>query len=260
MFGSTLHQRYVSGERVPVWDEMIRSGASIREEPVLSDALAVVREVVERSHRNLVAIHDRLVGLGYKFAKSGCALVEAGPGAEGRIEEIEAALGTMPLLLREWYLRFDAVDFSQSASQEVGSTESRVAGLGYNCTLIMRRLDACREHWECLRRQHDEDVLTAREPERGTLGTDHLLAFLPIGPSATNCELMGFDLPNPGVDGVYYNEGAGDIFFIDHLRKIFEWGGFPICQFYIKKRKRHLGPRPDLETILPMLRDGLEPV
>ena len=39
---------------------MIGLGASIREEPVLSDALAVVREVVDRSHRNLRAIHDRL--------------------------------------------------------------------------------------------------------------------------------------------------------------------------------------------------------
>jgi hypothetical protein len=60
MSDPSLHQRYVSGERVPVWDEMSRLGDSIRKEPVLTDALAVVREVVDRSHRNLRAIHDRL--------------------------------------------------------------------------------------------------------------------------------------------------------------------------------------------------------
>ena len=145
MSGPSFHQKYTSGERISVWDEMIRLGDSIREEPVLSDALAVVREVVDRSHRNLRAIHDRLVGLDYAFAKPEAAFVEAGPGAADQIRALEASLGTFPLLVREWYLRLASVDFSQSQAQEASPTASCVGGLGFNCTLIMQSLDACRE-------------------------------------------------------------------------------------------------------------------
>ncbi len=259
MFGPSLHQRYLSGERIPVWDEMIRSGESIREEPVVSDALAVVREVVDRSHRNLKAIYDRLVGLGYAFAEPEAALVEAGPGAEDQIRAFEASLGTFPLLVREWYLRLASVDFSQSWPQEVSPTVSGVGGLGFNCTLIMQSLDACWEQWEEQNRQHAEDLRTARESGHRFFGTEHLPAFLPLGPIASNCDLMGFRLPNLGVDGVFYNDGTRDTYFIDHLRNIFEWGGFPFCRWYSERQGHVLSARPDVEEVLPILKEGLLP-
>ena len=260
MFGHSFHQKYISGERIPVWDELIRLGDSIREEPVLSDALAVVREVVDRSHRNLKAIHDRLVGLDYAFAKPEAALVEAGPGAEDQIRAFEASIGTFPLLVREWYLRLASVDFSQSQPQEVSPTASGVGGLGFNCTLVMQSLDACWEQWEELNRQHAEDVRTAREFGHTPFGPEHLPAFLPLGPSASNCDPMGFSLPNLGVDGVFYNDGAGDTYFIDHLRMIFEWGGFPFCRWYSTGRTNFLSARPNIEDVLPILKDGLLPL
>lgn len=257
----SLHERYLSGESVPVWEEMIRLGDSIREEPVLSDALAVVREVVDRSSRNLRAIHDRLVGLGYEFASPEAALIEAGPGSVEQILALEARLGTFPLLIREWYLRLASVDFSQSQSQEFGPTESSVGGLGFNCTLIMQRLGRCGEQWECLAREHAEVAHAARETGQGTPGPEPLPAFLALGPSASNCDPMGFRLPNLGVDAVFYNDGAGDVYFIDHLRTVFEWGGFPFCRWYGQRRRHHfLSARPDVEKVLPILKDGLLPL
>jgi hypothetical protein len=261
MSDPSLHQRYVSGERVLVWDEMSRLGDSIRKEPVLTDALAVVREVVDRSHRNLRAIHDRLVSLGYEFATPEAVLVEAGPGAVEQIRALEAHLGTFPLLIREWYLRLASVDFSQSQSQEVGPTESCVGGLGLNCTLIMQSLSGCWEQWEWLAREHAENARTARESGHSTFGPEHLPAFLALGPSASNCDLMGFRLSNLGADGVFYKDGAGDTYFIDHLRNVFEWGGFPFCRWYSKHRGHHfLSARPDVEKTLPILKDGLLPL
>lgn len=261
MSGLSLHRRYISGEFVPVWNEIIRLSDSIRVEPVLSDALAVAREVVDRSHRNLRVIHDRLVSLGYEFAKPEAALVEAGPEAVEQIQALEARLGAFPLLIREWYLRLASVDFSQSQSQEVGPTESCVGGLGFNCTLIMQSLSGCREQWEWLAREYTEGARAARESGRGPYGLKYLPAFLPLGPSASNCDLMGFRLPNLGVDGIFYNDGEGDKYFIDHLRSVFEWGGFPFCRWYGKHRGGHsLSARPDVERVLPILKDGLLPV
>ncbi len=216
MSGLSFHHRYISDEREPVWVEMIGLGDSIREEAVLSDALAVVREVVDRSCRNLRTIHDRLVSLGYEFANPEAALVEAGPGAFEQIRALEARLGTFPLLLREWYLRLASVDFSQAESQEVGPTESSVGGLGFNCTLIMQRLSECSEQWECLAREYAEGGCAARESTDSTFGTELLPGFLALGPSASNCDLMGFRLPNRAVDGVFYNDGAGDIYLIEN--------------------------------------------
>jgi hypothetical protein len=260
MSGPSFLQRYLSGERVPVWEEMIRLGDAVREEPVLSDALAVAREVVDRSQRNLRAIHGRLVGLGYVFAEPGAALVEAGPGAAERVRATEARLGTFPLLVREWYLRFASVDFSQARPQMFGNTASCVGGLGFNCTLITQDLDTCWGHWERLNREHAEDVRTAGEPGQDPFEPGRLPAFLPLGPSASNCDPMGFRLPGLGVDGVYYNDGGGDMYFIDHLRMIFEWGGFPFWRAYSKRRATFLRARPDIDGILPILKAGLLPL
>ena len=260
MSGPSLHQRYISGERVAVWDEMIRLGNAVREEPVLSDSLAVVREVVDRSHRNLKAIHNRLVDLGYDFARPEAALLEAGPGVGDQVRATEERLGTFPLLVREWYLRLASVDFSQSETREAGPTESCVGGLGFNCTLIMQSLDACREQWESMIREHVDDVRTTPELVRGRFRQEHPYAFLALGPSASNCDLMGFRLPNLGVDGVLYNDGAGNIHFIEHLRNIFEWGGFPFWRSYSTREQHFLSARPHIETVLPILKDGLLPV
>ena len=49
MSGKSFHQRYIAGDRVQVWSELIQLGDSIRAEPVLSDTLAVAREVVDRA-------------------------------------------------------------------------------------------------------------------------------------------------------------------------------------------------------------------
>ena len=68
---------------------------------------------------------------------------------------------------------------------------------------------------------------------------------------------MGFRLPNRGVDGVFYNDGAGDTYFIDHLRMIFEWGGFPFCRWHSQRSTNFLSARPNIEDVLPILKDRL---
>jgi hypothetical protein len=71
---------------------------------------------------------------------------------------------------------------------------------------------------------------------------------------------MGFRLPNLSVDGVYYNDGGGDTYFIDHLREIFEWGGFPFWRWFTKRSMHLVCACPNIEEVLPILTDGLLPV
>jgi hypothetical protein len=63
----TYRDRYLSGERERVWDELVALGAAVREEPVYADALAVARETMRRARANIDRLIPRLVSVGFLF-------------------------------------------------------------------------------------------------------------------------------------------------------------------------------------------------
>jgi hypothetical protein len=82
--------------------------------------------------------------------------------------------------------------------------------------------------------------------------------FLPTGGSASNCDPKGFSLPCLAADGVLYNDGGGDMHLVKVLRRCFEWGGFPFCQYYaVGNKPLPWEARPNWERIIPILREGL---
>ncbi len=88
-----LLQRYQSGQHVEVWDELLAYGTQVREEPLLSEALAVARETMRRVRHNVEALIPRLRMIGYQFGYGWVqpymdlpAFYQAGK----RLEELEA--------------------------------------------------------------------------------------------------------------------------------------------------------------------------
>jgi hypothetical protein len=63
----TYLERYLNGEHEQVWNELIALGDQVRQEPHYSDALAVARETMQRSRRNIEKLYQRLQDLGYQF-------------------------------------------------------------------------------------------------------------------------------------------------------------------------------------------------
>src|SRR5262249_22610152 len=269
------YERYQAGEHVAVWSELIALGKKVRKEPVLAEALKVCTEIVRRARANLRMLHTRLLDLGYLFAEADVALVDVGPDAPAKLEAIGKDLGVLPLIAHVWYGTLESVNFSQADEQRICEQDTRMAngpdifGLGAYPVLMFQNWEQCQRQLDEMEAEREEHISQgiASPPLWGMQGSGYATlgdfaesdAFLPLGGWATNNEPKGFALPGLGVDGVIYNDGAGDRYFVDELRSAFRWGGFPVWQVVLRKpRFRFPGLyRPNFEKLLPILKEGL---
>jgi hypothetical protein len=258
-----LLERYHAGQHAVVWRELIALGDLVRSEPWLPVATAVCEEVIRRASFNLRLLHQRLLDLGYVFAEPDAALQDASTDAAQSIDDFERDFGTIPLIARLWYMTFDSVNFSQADSQRVclsggiPAAGPDINGLGSHPVLQFHSLSRSREQFIQLKAEHEHHVQEARQN-----GYDYPREFgscLFLGGWASNCDPKGFELPDAGIDGIIFNDGGGDVYFVDELRHAFQWGGFPFWQRLTKKPKFYspLEYRPHFAKLLPILSEGL---
>lgn len=256
----SFHQRYLAGEHESVWRELIALGPRVTEPILRSDARAVTREIVDRSFHNLRLLKTRLDDAGYMFEQPFDALREAQGSDASSIAYVEHMLGELPLILREWYGRIASVDFRQHRHQLYGTAEYREAahgkalvGLGLNPVLLFLPLSRCI--------QMQSEIID--ECSNSEMVAGKMSNLLPLGGYASNNEPKGVRLPLRSVDGVIYNDGAGDVDFVDELRLAFGWGGFPFWGRLMAGRRRFSSPIdhvPDFVGILPYLKADLKPI
>jgi len=192
--------------------------------------------------------------LGYRFRYPSATLKESSDEDLKAITEVESRLGRLPLIARIWYQRLSSVNFEQDHSQLYNRTGLRpeIAGLGLNTVLIFRSLLDCL----ALRSEMSKEVQEAGD------SSNWLTSFLPFGGYASNSNPKGLHLAAEGVDAPIYNDGGGDIYFVEELRTAFAWGGFPFWRHLIPGSKQHknrspLGFSPDFAPILANLAEGL---
>ena len=248
---ASLFERYTAGEHAPVLGELAARGAEVWAPPLRADAWRVAQEVVDRAYWNLSLLARRLTEMGYEFANPTAVLVLASPGDRARVADVEATQGRLPMILEAWYAKIGSVDFSQAEEQLAGSrsAEGGVAGLGMNAVLVIHSPAAALRLQKELQREESETV-----EEGASHGS-----FFPIGGCASNCEPRGGNLPSSRFDDVIYNDGGGDITFVDELRSAFRWGGFPFWRHKVERPKKiqGTGPEPDFARLLPKLTEGL---
>jgi hypothetical protein len=256
--------RYQAGQHVVVWQDLISLGCAVRDEPLLSDATAVCEEIIRRAEFNLRLLHHRLLELGYEFAVPEVTLKDAASNALGMIDAFETTFGTIPLIARLWYTRFESVNFCQADCQRAylkggfPPAGPDVYGLGSHPVLFFQSLARSQEQLTTLKTEHERCTLKSREFTNEYFPTDfgsHLL----LGGYASNCDPKGFALLCDSIDGVIFNDGGGDRYFVDELRLAFQWGGFPFWQWGIKNPKFYspMEYRPNCERLLPLLKEGL---
>ena len=113
---ATYLDRYLAGEHLQVWNELVARGDAVREEPVFADAYAVATELMGRVRRNVKQLIPRLRAIGYVFA------AEA-PVADP-IDEVDAYIaameewGPLPLALRAFYTVVGAIDLEGELPEE----------------------------------------------------------------------------------------------------------------------------------------------
>jgi hypothetical protein len=261
-----FYDRYTAGEYVPVWKELIALGEVVCAEPLRSEAIQVCKEIVRRASINLRMLHTRLLNLGYEFAEPNAAFVEAVADPSDRIDEFEQELGAMPLIARTWYSVIASVDFRQADSQRVYRQALRppagpdIFGLGSHPVLLFQSLARSQQQFQEMAEEQEGHM---RQPHGSDLeGSEERVpfaSFFPLSGWASNCDPVGFRLPCLGVDGVIFNDGGGDAYFVDQLRGAFRWGGFPFWQGSLKKADFYspFEYRPNFAKLLPHLKEGL---
>lgn len=249
---SSYYARYLAGDCEAVWRELVEQGKAIREpSSIWSDAVSVACELVDRAYRNLFLLKKRLADLGYRFANPDDAFVEASADELATLNSVELKMGVLPVVVRKWYERIGSVDFTQEQSQLFSPGNSpcvEVSGLGLNAPLVFRSLS------NCLLMQQE-----FRDEGRISENDNH---FLPLGGWASNCDPTGLQLPCESFDGILFNDGGGDVHFVEVLRTAFKWGGFPLWQLLLPGKKRAWPIRcvPHFDKLLPILTEGLSPI
>ncbi len=253
--------RYQAGERIEVWRELREMGERVFDTAVIGDATAVANEFVARAWHNLTLLQQRLNDLGYCFAHKERVLVPSGPEDIAAMDLVEREMGRLPIAVRAWYQQIGSVDFRQARFQLRETKENMgmdhagfeaVAGLGSHPVLIFEGLS------QCLARQR----AMIEEAKGEGVSLEWVRSRLPLGGTASNCDFKGIELPCNGVDGVLYNAGFGEIYFVDEVRSAFEWGGFPFWH-HVRGRTRSpavISFTPDYAQVLPLLKEGLLPI
>ena len=200
-----LLDRYLRGDRIHVWSELVQLGGSIGR-----DAESVVEEVGRRIRHNVVMLTERLLGMGYQFYRQEGGYRFADAESLAQLEEAQRNWGRFPRLLSRIYQDFAWVDFSQADGQ-ISAGEFR--GMGWHPQLYLLSMPECAvlretmreeaEHAaECMRRYCQNSGEVYHE-ETGSLNC----VF--TGPCASNNDMKGFALPCDAVDARYYDDGGG---------------------------------------------------
>jgi hypothetical protein len=251
---STYLDRYLRGDYVEVWEELVALGADVCDvsSPVAADALAVARETMRRARYNIVLLLRRLYEVGYRFGYSWCTedaqaflareltppppIEEAGPDIILQMDALEEAIGgPLPLSLRAWYEQVGTVNFVGTYPvddprdpegfthwQQVKAADSQQFTVAHYSTVQAQR--SC---------QHNLDPLWiypfafSRDLLEGSARREWVIApdeYYKLGePGGGYYSIL---LPNMGADARVEYEWHHTM-FVDYLRTCFHWGGFP---------------------------------
>jgi hypothetical protein len=218
--------RYRTGEHTEVWAELIALGPAVRQEPLLSDALAVARETMHRVRENIEQLIPRLEHTHYQFAAlvekdeeddyPSAILIPPPSNIQNHLAAIEQAVGPIPLSLYAWYETVGLVNFMGVHPQ-------------WNSTICSDPLVFdCDTEWVLPSYQDWKADTTIFDAHgfRIDFAPDlyHKAEYSGGAPYA-------IALPNAAIDAPVLYEWHTTT-FVNYLRTCFRWGGFPGFEQY----------------------------
>lgn len=234
----TYLERYLQGDCVQVWADLMNLGPRVREEPTLSDARAVAEETMRRVRRNIEMLAERLRQIGYWFALPAQALEGPFPDLINALHEFEGAVGPVPLSVAAWIEIVGRVDFVGSYPRLcycAGTLDIAEEDQVLSDPLVISFDGIDAEYYADCTAEYEEDL-----PFAASVAPDDL--------SKANYSGDGpheMPLPDANADGLI--EGKP---FVEYLRNVFRWGGFPGLAEYERRD-------PDL---IARLTEGLLPI
>ena len=212
-----FYDRYLAGDHIAVWNEMVDLGDGIRSPEFFDDAYATARETMRRVKKNIETVIQRLEELGYQFQYPDEVHILPSSEPEKEILVIEETYGVLPLSLRAFYHEVGSVNLMQSFNQIIHFSRSKERAqspelfiLGEEDPLVVSPIS-----WLI----YDAD----------SKNNSHYCCFAPDEFHKANYsggENYHVTIPNPGADFVIEGMYGINERFIDYLRESFRYGGF----------------------------------
>ncbi|HEY9296200.1 MAG TPA: hypothetical protein VIQ31_07470, partial [Phormidium sp.] len=210
---TTFLERYKSGEYEQVWTELLARGSSIRNEPLLEDALAVARETMARTRTNIEMLIERLQAINYEFEDPGIVFIPPQPDIREQIASLESLAGVIPLSLRAWH-------------EIVGTVSLRGFhpdwGKFFAFALVVDPLDYVLVECDAWKYDCDEEPFQFPVATRPDGGIPYVI-----------------EVPNASIDAPLLEE-LHSTTFVNYLRICFRWGGFPEFEKYRRDNEIYL--------------------
>jgi hypothetical protein len=231
----TYLDRYLEGDNIGVWSELVALGPAVRDEPVFADAQSVAYEIMLRAKHNIDLLVERLEALEYRFVASDEVWTPPDADLIQAMDALEQRYGFFPIAIRKWFevvgqgnfmgahpklSRYDGRDWG--GSEQLGCYSDPMM-VGWFSRLRGELLSFY------INMADDWDEMAIMEQENPPpYGID-------IGLSAINkanhsgSGSVQMVLPNPSFDAplIDWDHYWMGTFFIPYLRVCFEWGGFP---------------------------------
>lgn len=191
---------------------MVAQGSSLRADPAgWAQATEVAAETMLRVRTNVETLVRELPGLGYVFTAAEAPYLPPGTAVGADLDQLETAVGPLPLALRAFYQHVGQVDL-------VGHHPDRTFVLTDPLVINAPPDWVLDQHQEWLQDR-------GTEWDRGDFTVDlapdslHKAGISGGGP-------YGMAVPDPRVDGLFLAE-RHQTTFVNYLRVAFCWCGFP---------------------------------
>ena len=254
--------RYQRGEREQVWTELRRLQATVRNERYFEDALAVALETMQRARRNVETLIERLNEGGYEFEEALSLPLSPPEKHPGLLKHIEHDFWTLGLSARAWIEVVGEVNLSGTHPdwQDVNLTGNALVIMFDDRTEFMGNMSQTYEssaelfiESESIDVKLSEEIIQVdsfdempQQIRRIYVGRDLWYQCLDgVGWTVRRHEVL---VPDRSADATIDLE-TSRTFFVDYLRSIFKWGGFPNFQ--------HFGYQPHDEPIRTLAKDLL---
>ena len=224
--------RYLAGEYVAVWKELVALGPGVRQKRHHADAEAVAAETMRRARHNVELLIRRLDGMGLQFLtlegydeNQRCPMKSPGGLAEPlknrsvfspptketpkTLDKLEEMIGgPLPLSLRAWYEQVGGVSLlgwhatlSPNPGDRAYDPEARID------PLVLLPLDL---------------VLQIAADEQKRCGS---LEEFRVWAGAPGQDCYGMKVPDKTADAIF--DDARRKTLVQYLREAFAWGGLP---------------------------------
>lgn len=248
-------ERYQAGEHQKVWNELTALGSRVFGEGVHADAMHVARETMRRARHNIELLIERLHARGYQFAAE--AMIKSDRAS---VDQLEREIGgPLPLSLRAFYEEVGGVSLMGShpllnpASGGAGASRSAVTDIlshlqpmprerapGESLQAFYARLTGGFQ-MKASGQVRDEqalpdplvvysaedllDQVADQERASGDLTVELVIAPDDYHKSDISGDACYVALPDPHADFLFDDWHRAT--FVNYLRTVFEWGGFP---------------------------------